>query len=121
MTQASTGAVRALGAARLAVGIALLAAPRLVGRDDDPSFQLLMRTIGVRDLVVGAGTVLAPGASAVHWGRSALASDSLDMVVGAASVPTVGAGGGAVATLAPVPFVAVGWWALRRATRPAAG
>ncbi|KRB79653.1 hypothetical protein ASE01_23290 [Nocardioides sp. Root190] len=113
----STRGVRALGAVRFAVGVALLAAPRIIGRSDDPSFQLLMRTIGVRDSVLGAGAVLAPERSASHWGGAGLASDSLDVLVGAASIRSVGRGGGLVATLLPVPFAAAGAWTLRRARR----
>lgn len=114
---AATGGIRGLGALRVAVGAAMLAAPRLIGRSDDPSFHLLLRTVGVRDVVIGAGTVLAPRAQTVRWASAALASDLSDMVVGATAVRTVGWRGGLVATLAPVPFVAVGMAGIRRARR----
>ncbi len=117
MTQPATGVVRGLGVLRVAVGVAMVAAPRLIGRSDDPAFQLLMRTIGVRDVVIGAGTVLAPDAGVVRWAGTALASDLTDVVVGAASLRRVGWRGGLVATLAPVPFVATGVAGIRRARR----
>lgn len=108
--------VKALGLARLGVGVALIAAPRFIGRNDDQSFQLLLRTIGVRDAVIGAGTVVSgPPSATALWGGVALASDTLDVLVGAASISRVGVSGGLVAALAPVPFVAAGVWALRRA------
>ncbi len=112
---ADTSVARGLGTLRMAVGVTMLAAPRLVGRNDDPSFQLLLRTIGVRDLVLGAGTVLAPDADLTRWATTALASDLTDVVVGAASIRTVGRQGGLVAALAPVPFVAAGLVGIRRA------
>ena len=44
------------------------ALPRLLGpRAHAPSFQLLLRTIGVRDAVLGARTVLAPDADLTRW------------------------------------------------------
>jgi hypothetical protein len=82
-----TTAVRALGAVRLAVGAALIAAPGLAGRRDDAGFHLLIRTIGIRDFVIGAGTMLAGAPATQHWGRAALASDTLDIVAGAAALP----------------------------------
>jgi hypothetical protein len=105
--------IRAMGVVRAAVGVALLAAPRAIGRSDDPSFALLMRTIGVRDLVLGVGAATASGPAAPHWGRAVLASDSIDVIVGTAAIPKVGVGGGLVAALLPVPFVLADVWALR--------
>ena len=112
---ASTATARTLGGLRVAVGAAMLAAPRLIGRSDDPSLPLLLRTIGVRDVVIGAGTLLAPRTDLPRWAMTALASDACDVVVGAASVRRIGWRGGMVATLAPVPFVAAGVVGIRRA------
>ncbi len=113
----SESAVRALGAVRLLAGVTLLAAPQLAGRRDDPGFHLLVRTIGIRDAVIGAGTVLASDADARHWGRIGLASDSIDIVAGAAALPRVGLAGGLVAALTPVPFAAAGAYSLLRRHR----
>jgi len=110
-----------MGAVRAAVGVALLAAPKAIGRSDDPSFALLMRTIGVRDLVLGVGAATASGLAASHWGRAVLASDSIDVIVGTAAIPKVGVGGGLVAALLPVPFVLADVWALHRSGPPLAG
>ncbi len=106
--------VRAMGVLRAAIGAALLAAPKAIGRSDDPSFALLLRTIGVRDLVLGVGTATASGPDTAHWGRAALASDSIDVVVATAAIPRIGVAGGLVAALVPVPFVVADVWALRR-------
>ncbi|WP_244931020.1 hypothetical protein [Nocardioides sp. W7] len=85
--------IRAFELVRQAVGPSLIAAPRLRTRTDDPSFALLVRTVGVRDVVLGVGSVRA-----------------------------VGVRRGLAAALVPVPFVAAGVWALRelgdRATGP---
>ena len=97
----------------MAVGVALLAAPKAISRNSDPSFTLLMRTVGVRDLVLGAGAVLGGGGpGGTLWGKAALASDSLDVVVGTMAIPKVGLGPGLVAALLPVPFAAADAWAL---------
>ncbi|KAA1416314.1 hypothetical protein F0U44_18475 [Nocardioides humilatus] len=105
--------IRAVGAVRAAVGIALLAAPKAISRNDDADFTLLMRTIGVRDLVLGTGALLGgaePGGRL--WAKAAMASDSIDVVVGTLSIPKVGLGGGLVAALLPIPFVAADRWSL---------
>ncbi len=109
------GMLRAVGVARLLVGVALIAAPRRIGRNEDPGAALLMRTIGIRDLVIGAGTATAPEAGIAAWGRAALASDGLDVVAGSLAAPRIGAGAGLLAALLPLPFVLVGAVALRRA------
>lgn len=107
-----------MGLLRAGVGIALLAAPRRITRNDDASFVLLIRTIGVRDLVLGAGAALSNRDHGDdRWGHAALASDALDVVIGSASIPSVGVGGGLVAALTPAPFVAGDLWALRGSSR----
>jgi len=55
---------------------------------------LLMRTIGIRDLVIGLGTVVAARSAkagdVARWNSAALASDSLDTVVSLASFRSIG-------------------------------
>ena len=102
-----------MGVVRALVGVSMLAAPRLIGRNNNPSFVLLMRTIGVRDLVLGIGAATAAPLAQEHWGRAVLASDAIDVAVGTLAIPTAGAAGGLVAALLPVPFVAADVWALR--------
>ena len=105
--------IQAMGVIRALVGVSMLVAPRLIGRNDNPSFVLLMRTIGVRDLVLGIGAATAAPLAQEHWGQAVLASDAIDVAVGTLAIPKVGASGGLVAALLPVPFVAADVWALR--------
>lgn len=88
-----------MGWLRALVGVVLVAAPgapmRLAGNDEPSAASLLlMRTIGIRDLVIGLGTVAAAGAGAVdderRWISAAMASDTLDTVVSLASLRSIG-------------------------------
>ena len=88
-----------MGWLRTAVGVALIAAPgvpmSLAGqRQPTGADLLLMRTIGIRDLVVGLGTVAAARSQDVgdvrRWTGAALASDSLDVAASLASVRSIG-------------------------------
>ncbi len=87
-----------MGWLRTAVGIALIAAPgapmRLAGRSPDGAEKLLMRTIGIRDLALGLGTVAAARSDDIsdrrRWTAAALASDSLDAVSSLASFRSIG-------------------------------
>ena len=88
-----------MGWLRAAVGVALLAAPgapmRLSGREEPTNAGLLlMRTIGIRDLVLGLGTVAAARSDEVQdfrrWNAAVLASDALDAVVSVASSRSIG-------------------------------
>lgn len=88
-----------IGWLRSAVGIALIVAPgapmRLSGRQEPTGADLLlMRTIGIRDLVLGLGTVAAARSNDVRdvrrWTTAALASDSLDVAASLASSRSIG-------------------------------
>jgi hypothetical protein len=88
-----------MGWLRAGVGIALIAAPgaptRLMGRPAlDGAGMLLMRTIGIRDLVLGLGAVAAARSDDVRearrWAAAALASDSLDSAISLASFRSIG-------------------------------
>jgi hypothetical protein len=68
---------------------------RLSGREEvTGAANLLMRTIGIRDLVLGLGTVAAARSGDVRdarrWTAAALASDSLDVGVSLASFRSIG-------------------------------
>ena len=72
------------GAGRALVGVALLAAPApiaraWVGADDTPA-TVLTRSLGARDLVMGAGLVLAAarGGDASRWLAGGVLADSVD-------------------------------------------
>ena len=118
---ATLGAV--VGALRLGVGIGMIAMPGPVlraGSGTEPSGEmvLLTRTIGVRDLVLGAGTLWGwradDPASARRWVTAGMCSDVLDVVIGAVSVRSVGRRGALIAALAPVPFIALDVVAFRQ-------
>jgi len=88
-----------MGWLRTGVGIALIAAPgapmRLAGTDSPTGASLLlMRTIGIRDLVLGLGAVSAArsggGSEARRWTTATLASDALDTVVSLAALRSIG-------------------------------
>jgi hypothetical protein len=110
-----------MGWLRAAVGVALVAAPgvpmRLAGREPTPADILLMRTIGIRDLVLGAGTVVAAlsdgGDGGRRWALAGLASDSLDAVASLVSIPAVGKRDGSVAAAMSLAFVGGDILALR--------
>ena len=81
------------------VGAGLILAPaavlRLSGREaPTPVSILLMRTIGIRDLVIGAGTVAAArrgsDADLRRWTSGGLASDSLDVLASVVAASTIG-------------------------------
>ena len=103
---------RTMGWLRAAVGVALIVAPgapmRLSGREQPTGASLLlMRTIGIRDLVLGLGAVAAArsDADAGRWNSAALASDSLDTVVSLASVRSIGTRDGLAAAALALTFV----------------
>jgi hypothetical protein len=118
-----------IGCVRSAVGIGLIVAPKAVARsqaDQSPTGTavLLMRTIGVRDLVLGAGTVAAArgsGDEAHRWIATGLLSDVLDVLTGAVSVSLVGRKGALTAAVVPMPFVLADLFVLRRLRSGGAG
>src|SRR5439155_17562665 len=94
---------------------------RLMVRDAEPTGSLFLfaRTVGVRDLVLGVGTLLASFGEQNtkdlrRWAQVSLASDALDAVSGVTSARYVGVPGSLEATAASIPFVAGSVWALRR-------
>ena len=112
---------RLIGYLRAAVGLGLIMAPRAVARlqaDQSPTGTtvLLIRTIGIRDLVLGAGTVVAAQAAGDEgvrrWITIGLLSDALDVVAGAISGSVVGRKAALTAAGLPVPFVLADLWAL---------
>lgn len=88
-----------MGWLRTTVGVALMTAPgapmRLAGTQSPTGTDLLlMRTIGIRDLVLGLGTVRAAQSTdesdAHRWMKATLASDLLDTVVSLAAMRSIG-------------------------------
>jgi hypothetical protein len=90
MDPALLSRVSALG--RLGIGAGLVAWPRLltsawVGDDAGRvSAQVLTRALGMRDLVIGAGTLGSAGDEQQRWLTAALVADATDLAV------TLGAG-----------------------------
>lgn len=125
----SIASYETMGWLRTAVGVALIAAPgvpmRLAGQHQPTgASMLLMRTIGIRDLVLGAGTVAAARSGEMadvrRWTTSALASDSLDVAASLASMRSIGRRDSVGAALLALIFVA-GDLHARRGCRPEPG
>jgi hypothetical protein len=112
-----------MGWLRAAVGVALIAAPelplRLPGREQPTAASvLLMRTIGIRDLVLGVGTVAAgraDGGDVRRWVALTTASDALDVAASLASSRTIGKRDAIGAALLALTFVGGDLMALRSA------
>lgn len=114
MPTGSASIGRRMGWLRTAVGVGLLVAPgpvfRLSGREEPtPASMLLMRTIGIRDLVLGLGVVRACRGSerseARRWLSAVFASDSLDVLLALASKGSVGDREGTGAAITAATFV----------------
>ena len=75
-----------LAGGRIAIGVVSLLAPRLVGRammgpeGDSGGIRLLLRVVGVRDLALGIGVLVALDRDAPvrGWLRASAAVDGLD-------------------------------------------
>ena len=76
---------------------------------------LLMRTVGIRDLALGLGTVHAARSGSTRevrrWVGAGLVSDALDVAAGLASARTTGVRG-VLSALIASPMVAADAWAL---------
>ena len=110
-----------MGLARTAVGVVLVAAPAAalgLSRREPPTGAsvLLMRTIGIRDVVIGLGTFSAgragTDADARRWLRTGLKSDAMDAVAGLLSRRSIGPTETAVAVGAAAVFVGLDLWAI---------
>ena len=110
-----------MGWLRSAVGVALVTAPRvpmrLANQEPTGADTLLMRTIGIRDLVLGLGTVAAVRAGdhgdIRRWIAAGLASDSLDAATSLASRRSIGTRDSVSAALLALAFACGDVWAYR--------
>jgi hypothetical protein len=120
-SQGSTSILALVAAARVAVGAVMIIAPSRIFSPGSGTETLLMRTIGIRDVVLGSGGCAAwargEQGELQRWATVGLASDGADFVTGLRSKPLVGARGALIATLSPVPFVAAGILGLTRGLR----
>jgi hypothetical protein len=121
MKLTSNSILALVAAARVGVGAAMIVAPSRFFSPSSGSETLLMRTIGIRDVVLGSGACTAWGrgaeAEAKWWAAFGLISDSADLVTGLNSKPLVGSRSALIATLAPVPFVAAAVLGFARSNR----
>jgi hypothetical protein len=110
-----------VGWLRIGTGLLLGIAPRSVlslQSTDEPSGSLVLmtRTVGIRDLVVGIGSVTALRSGSDddrrRWVALGLLSDVLDALAGAFGVGLVGRQGALVSALVPVPVIAADLYAL---------
>lgn len=98
---------------RVGAGVALGGAPKSFLRWErnippGSSMVLLMRTVGIRDLALGLGTVVSAGSGSTRdlqrWVAAGLVSDALDVGAGLAGARTTGARG-VVSALIALPMV----------------
>jgi len=108
----------AVAVARVGVGAAMILAPGRFFRAGSGTETLLMKTIGIRDVVLGSGAcnAWASGGQADfrRWAAVGLLSDSADLVLGLRSRPLVGSRSAMIAALSPVPFLAAEIFGLTR-------
>lgn len=99
----------------------MLLAPGRFFRPGSGTETLLMQTIGIRDVVIGAGACAAlwrgGDGEFRRWAAAGLISDSADLLLGLRSKPLVGARSAAIAALAPVPFVGAGVFGVVQGSR----
>jgi len=118
---ASTPILALVAAARVGVGAVMILAPRRIFSPGSGTETLLMRTIGIRDVVLGSGACAAWARGGEgefrRWATLGLVSDGADFVTGLRSTPLVGSKSALIATLSPVPFVAAGILGLTRRLR----
>ena len=90
--------LRMLAAGRIAVGSTLLAVPGTAGRSwvgdgaTDPGVKVLTRALGIRDLVLGAGTLraLEAGHPVRSWAALAATCDAIDLAATTLAVRRIG-------------------------------
>src|ERR1700735_4348747 len=118
---ASTPILALVAAARVGVGAAMVLAPSRFFSPGSGTETLLMRTIGIRDVVLGSGGCAAwargEEGELRRWATLGLLSDGADFVTGLRSKPLVGSKSALIATLSPAPFVAAGILGLTRSSR----
>jgi len=109
---------RAYGGGRVALGAALLVAPRALGRmwlgraGAGPAGSVAMRALGVRDLVLGAIALHTLGHPDVapRWQRTCAAVDAVDLAATAAARPALPPVGSALVMAVAGTGAIIGAW-----------
>ena|ERR1700675_2015437 len=117
-----TLALVTVATARICVGVAMVLVPGRFFKQASGTETLLMRTIGIRDVVIGSGACAAlaggGGVAFRRWASMGLLSDSADVVAGLTSSRSLPDTRSAlIAMLSPVPFVAAGIFGLARGAK----
>ena len=118
---------RVYGAGRVAVGAALMLAPRALGRvwlgrpADTPAGAVAMRALGLRDAVLGAMALhtLDHPEVAPRWQRTCAAVDAVDLAATAAARDALPPVGSALVMAMAATGAAVGGWLGNALSRPA--
>ena len=117
-TARANSILAAVAVARIGVGAAMILAPGRFFRAGSGTETLLMKTIGIRDVVLGSGAChsWAGGTQADlrRWASVGMLSDGADLVLGLRCKPLVGTRSAFIAALAPVPFLAAELFGLTR-------
>jgi hypothetical protein len=117
-----TAALATVATARICVGVAMILVPGRFFKQASGTETLLMRTIGIRDVVIGTGAcaALAAGAGGEfrRWASMGLLSDNADVIAGLISSRSLPDTRSAlIAMLSPAPFVAAGIFGLARGAK----
>jgi hypothetical protein len=117
-----SSALVTVAAARICVGVAMVLAPGRFFKQASGTETLLMRTVGIRDVVIGTGAcaALAAGAGGEfrRWASMGLLSDSADVIAGLTSSRSLpNTRSALIAILSPVPFVAAGIFGVARGAK----
>ena len=108
-----------LAAMRIGVGAVAWARPDVAARSfgmsvPDGQARYVWRLFGVRDAVIGLGTVSTSGSRRRMWAQVGLACDVADGAAGALARSDVNRGTAAAMVGVPAAAVIFGSWALRR-------
>jgi hypothetical protein len=121
MASSEVTIARGIAAGRVLYGLACLAAPTKAvgpaGARAEGQMRWMIRAFGVRDLVLGTGTLLALSEdpkAAVRWVEVSAAADALDVVNAAVFHKDLDAAGIAGLLALAVPATLGGTWAARR-------
>jgi hypothetical protein len=121
MDELATKVARTVAIGRVAYGAACMSVPRLAlgpdAKDAPDSLIWMGRAFGVRDVILGAGALLALAddqRAATRWVEMGAAADGLDLANAVVFRRELGGVGLAGVTALAVPATLAGLWAARR-------